>query len=175
VSNLYNRAYSTDSGGSDSPLVMSDQDRYKLINGISFSATHSLTIVTAATTTGSVLITVPTAGSGIYTLVVEVDAKLGGTLTLSETPSVDVSGASVITAANLNRNSSNTSTLTLQGQVIQTTAGTVLETRHIGSISGPMIKTRPRRLLSSGVYLARFVADSATTACAFNLYFYRES
>ena len=143
-----------------------------LNEGLSFIANISGTQA-AASSTLSILATNP--ATGVHHLVVECESKKAGTFTLSESPNATATGSSAITAANLNRRSSNTNTLTVVGNGTYTSSGTVLETHVIGSTSGPNIRTQEYILKASTKYLARFVAAGTTTLSVIRCFIQRES
>jgi hypothetical protein len=153
-------------------IVTTDFDTRSLNEGLSFIANLSGTQV-AASSTLSILATNP--ATGVNHLTVECESKKAGTFTLSEAPNATATGSSAITAANLNRRSSNTNTLVVVGNGTYTSSGTILETHVIGSTSGPNITTHRYVLKASTKYLARFVAAGTTTLTVLRCYIQRES
>jgi hypothetical protein len=137
-----------------------------------FSRTKTMDTVTANT----VVITTPASASGFIHLVCDVESTNAGNWTISESP--EQSAGSVLTAYNNNRNSSNKSGISVNGGVVWTSVGTILETHYIGAnarAGNGMGRTENEYILKpSTAYGVRFANSAATCYSTVNLAFYVE-
>lgn len=152
-----------------------DFQQSKINEGLSFTATHTVTVGTV--TAGTVLLTVP--ATGIYHLRGTIRADKAGTWTLSKAP--NASAGTTIASINNNERSSNTDTMTVTHTATWVSSGTVIINGLIGADSGltnlcaDIDGTSEIILAASRLYLVRFVAAAATTTVAINLRYYREA
>jgi len=138
------------------------------------------------TTAMNVLITAPSAGTGIhYHFTAEISMTGPGTVTWSKTPNYDATGSTVITANNNNEDhaASNLSTLTHTLGGVWTSSGTLLTTWLVGSSTGnagqPLnlggggSHTHEWELGYSSVHLIR-ATFAGSCESAIRMYYYRQ-
>lgn len=154
--------------------VTIDCVHHEVHDGSHFTNFHAMTMdsVTAHTVT----ITAPASAVGFIHLVLEVESTAAGTWTFSESP--ESSAGSALTAYNNKRNDTATSGTTIKGNVVWTSAGTVLEQHYIGANNpgsklGGGANVRNEYILKpSTTYGIRFANTAATTYSVIETYFY---
>jgi len=138
--------------------------------------TFSRTKVMDTVTENTVIITTPAAAGGSIHIISDAEMTAAGSWTFSKVP--EASAGSTLTAYNNNFISSSTSGTTIQGGVIWTSAGTIVETHYIGanntsSKTGGNVAGRNEYILSpSTKYGFRVANNAATCYSVINLFFY---
>lgn len=145
-------------------------------DGTHFTITRPMTL--SAGSVNTLLITTPSAGAGYVHFICGVESDKSLTWYLYEGAST--SGGSAITALNNNRNSSTADIVTLKGNPVITTVGTVMEVHRMGSTAassrtGGGTNTRNEWVLATSTsYLVYVIADAASTQTVINApYYYR--